>query len=88
MSDNERVSREELDKLIEWLIEVQFEPREKLKDEDDAYEEIMWLYKVSLSLLKQGRFCRNGSHSNCSCSLPACWLYHTGDRLSRLPGAG
>ena len=46
MSDTGRCSREELDRLIEWLLEVQNEDREKLKDEDAAYERIMWFYKV------------------------------------------
>lgn len=46
MSDTDRCSREELDRVIEWLLEVQNEPREKLKDEDAAYDQIMWFYKV------------------------------------------
>jgi hypothetical protein len=46
MSDTDRCSREELDRVIEWLLEVQNEDREKLKDEDAAYELIMWFYKV------------------------------------------
>ena len=46
MSDTGRCSREELNRVIEWLLEVQNEDREKLKDEDAAYELIMWFYKV------------------------------------------
>ena len=38
MSDTDRCSREELDRVIEWLLEVQNVPREKLKDEDEADE--------------------------------------------------
>ena len=46
MSDTDRCSREELDRVIEWLLEVQNEPWEKLKDKDAAYDQIMWFYKV------------------------------------------
>ena len=46
VSDTDRCSREELDRVIEWLLEVQNEPREKLKDEDAAYDQIMWFYKI------------------------------------------
>lgn len=46
MSENDRCSREELDRFIEWALEVQNEKREKLKDEDAAYELMMWFYKV------------------------------------------
>ena len=46
MSENDRCSREELDRAIEWILEVRNEPRKKLKDEDAAYELLMWLYKV------------------------------------------
>ena len=46
MGDTGRCSREELDRLIEWLLEVQNERRGKLEDEDAAYELIMWFYKT------------------------------------------
>ena len=46
MSDTDRCSREELDRAIEWILEVRNESREKLKDEDAAYELLMWLYKI------------------------------------------
>lgn len=38
MGNDELCSREELDRAIEWLLEVQNVPREKLKDEDEADE--------------------------------------------------
>jgi len=46
MGDTDRCSREELDRVIEWLLEVRGEERKKLKDRDAAYEQLIWLYEV------------------------------------------
>ena len=51
MNNTDRYGREKLDQFIEWVLEVQSEDRVKLKDEEEADEQLRWFYKVYADLV-------------------------------------